>query len=342
MLPTHDDLVFERFFDEAGGMQMVVHAPLGGRVNRGLGLALRKRFCVTFDFELQAAANDDAVVLSLGPQHSFPLDSAPRLLRSETAEGVLRQAVLASPMFAARWRWNLNRSLAVLRFRGGKKNPLPIQRMEADDLMAAVFPALAACQENAPGGPIGDPRPRPRPSDPPRLPARGHGRGRARRPAGPHGVGHGPRALRRLDRALGAVARDPQRQALHVPRRRAARGAPHAAPCSCDAVSPSTPRRWDGSTAAALERVRAEAAPDVRGPEELHDLLLSTIVWRPQDDYASWFGALADSGRAATATFGDTGGPGADTGVGLWCARERRGWVEAAFPGAVFRPDHSP
>ena len=149
-LPTQHDIVFERFFDEAGGMQMVVHAPLGGRINRGLGLALRKRFCATFDFELQAAASDDSVVLSLGLQHSFPLDSAPRLLRSETAEGVLRQAVLASPMFAARWRWNLNRSLAVLRFRGGKKNPLPIQRMEADDLMAAVFPALAACQENAP------------------------------------------------------------------------------------------------------------------------------------------------------------------------------------------------
>ncbi len=153
-LPTAQDIVFERFFDEAGGMQMVVHAPLGGRINRGLGLALRKRFCATFDFELQAAASDDSVVLSLGLQHSFPLDSAPRLLRSETAEGVLRQAVLASPMFAARWRWNLNRSLAVLRFRGGKKNPLPIQRMEADDLMAAVFPALAACQENAPGGPV--------------------------------------------------------------------------------------------------------------------------------------------------------------------------------------------
>ena len=177
----HDDIVFERFFDEAGGMQMVVHAPLGGRINRGLGLALRKRFCATFDFELQAAANDDAVVLSLGPQHSFPLDSAPRLLRSETAEGVLRQAVLASPMFAARWRWNLNRSLAVLRFRGGKKNPLPIQRMEADDLMAAVFPALAACQENAPGGPIVIPDHVLVRQTLLRLPARGHGRRRPRR-----------------------------------------------------------------------------------------------------------------------------------------------------------------
>ncbi|HUO47531.1 MAG TPA: DEAD/DEAH box helicase, partial [Acidimicrobiales bacterium] len=154
ILPTRQDVVFERFFDEAGGMQLVVHAPFGGRINKALGLALRKRFCATFDFELQAAATDDAVVLSLGPQHSFPMESAPRLVHSNTAEATLTQAVLASPMFASRWRWNLNRSLAVLRFRGGRKNPLPIQRMESDDLMAAVFPALAACQENAPGGPI--------------------------------------------------------------------------------------------------------------------------------------------------------------------------------------------
>ena len=121
---------------------------------RRSGCALRKRFCATFDFELQAAANDDAFVLSLGPQHSFPLDSAPRMLASKTAPATLTQAVLASPMFTSRWRWNLNRSLAILRFRGGRKNPLPIQRMEADDLMAAVFPSLAACQENAPAGPI--------------------------------------------------------------------------------------------------------------------------------------------------------------------------------------------
>ena len=118
------------------------------------GLALRKRFCATFDFELQAAANDDAVILSLGPQHSFPLEVGRPPVAPQHRGNDLRQAVLASPMFASRWRWNLNRSLAVLRFRGGKKNPLPIQRMEADDLMAAVFPALAACQENTPPGPI--------------------------------------------------------------------------------------------------------------------------------------------------------------------------------------------
>jgi ATP-dependent Lhr-like helicase len=150
-LPTIDHLVFERFFDESGGMQLVVHAPFGGRINRGFGLALRKRFCVSFDFELQAAASDDSVILSLGPQHSFALESVTRFLASRTVEGVLRQAVLVSPMFTARWRWNLNRSLVVLRFRGGRKNPPQIQRMESDDLMAAVFPKLVGCQENVTG-----------------------------------------------------------------------------------------------------------------------------------------------------------------------------------------------
>jgi ATP-dependent Lhr-like helicase len=147
-LPTSDELIFERFFDEAGGMQLVVHAPLGGRINRALCLALRKKFCRSFNFELQAAANDDAMVLSLGPHHSFPLESVPRFLNSSQVAETLAQAALASPMFTARWRWNLNRSLMVLRFKGGRRNPPPIQRMEADDLMAAVFPNQAACQEN--------------------------------------------------------------------------------------------------------------------------------------------------------------------------------------------------
>ncbi|PZS38226.1 MAG: DEAD/DEAH box helicase, partial [Pseudonocardiales bacterium] len=146
LLPDMDTIVLERFFDDSGGVQLVGHAPFGARLNRALGLALRKRFCVTFDFELQAAASDDAILLSLGPQHSFPLERVPKFLASRTVEGVVRQAVLTSPMFAARWRWNLNLSLAVLRMRGGKKNPPAIQRMEADDLMAAVFPTLAACQ----------------------------------------------------------------------------------------------------------------------------------------------------------------------------------------------------
>jgi ATP-dependent helicase Lhr and Lhr-like helicase len=154
VLPTCNDIVFERFFDETGGMQLIVHSPLGARINRALGLGLRKKFCLTFDFELQAAASNDAVLLSLGPQHSFPLEDVPAFLRSHNVQDAVSQAVLRSPMFTARWRWNLNRSLAVLRRKGGKLNPFNIQRMESDDLMAAVFPSLAACQDNAPAGPI--------------------------------------------------------------------------------------------------------------------------------------------------------------------------------------------
>ncbi|MBW2275379.1 MAG: DEAD/DEAH box helicase [Deltaproteobacteria bacterium] len=151
VLPSQEEIVFERFFDEAGGMQLVVHAPFGTRINRGFGLALRKRFCRSFNFELQAAANDDAIVLSLGPQHSFPLSEVPGFLKPATVEETLAQAVLSTPLFTARWRWNLNRALVVLRMRGGKRNPPPIQRMEADDLLAAIFPGLAACQEHQQG-----------------------------------------------------------------------------------------------------------------------------------------------------------------------------------------------
>ena len=149
--PTLQCLVIERFFDETGGMQLVLHSPHGGRINRAFGLALRKKFCRTFNFELQAAATDDAIVLSLGPHHSFPLDEVVRYVSSSTVEATLQQAVLDAPMFLSRWRWNLNRALLVLRFRGGRRNPPPIQRMEADDLMAAMFPQAAACQENITG-----------------------------------------------------------------------------------------------------------------------------------------------------------------------------------------------
>ena len=151
LLPTKTELVLERFFDETGGMQVVLHAPFGSRVNRALGLLLRKRFCRSFDFELQAAASDDAVVLSLGPQHSFPLSDVLGFLRPAGVQDALMQALIVTPMFGVRWRWNLGRALLVLRMRGGKKNPAQLQRMEADDLMVAVFPALAACQDNAPG-----------------------------------------------------------------------------------------------------------------------------------------------------------------------------------------------
>jgi ATP-dependent Lhr-like helicase len=151
VMPSQHDLVLERFFDETGGMQLVLHSPYGARINRALGLVLRKKFCRTFNFELQAAATDDAIVLSLGLTHSFPLADVPHFLSSRTVADTLEHAILDAPMFQARWRWNLNRSLMVLRFRNGRRNPPPIQRMECDDLLAAVFPQAAACQDNIVG-----------------------------------------------------------------------------------------------------------------------------------------------------------------------------------------------
>ncbi|MDP3091623.1 MAG: DEAD/DEAH box helicase [Nitrospira sp.] len=150
-VPTQETIVAERFFDESGGMQLVLHAPFGGRINRAWGLALRKRFCVTFDFELQAAATDNGLVISLGEKHSFPLESVFGYLYSKTVREVLIQAVLLAPMFATRWRWNASRSLALLRFSNGKKVPPQIQRMKSEDLLAAVFPDAIACQENLTG-----------------------------------------------------------------------------------------------------------------------------------------------------------------------------------------------
>jgi ATP-dependent Lhr-like helicase len=150
-LPTHDTIILERFFDESGGMQLVLHAPFGSRINRAWGLALRKRFCRQFDFELQAAATEEAVLLSLGPQHSFPLADVFRYLHPATARDVLVQAFLDAPVWQTRWRWNTTISLAVPRNRGGKKVPSQLQRVMSDDLMAAVFPDAAACFENIGG-----------------------------------------------------------------------------------------------------------------------------------------------------------------------------------------------
>ena len=150
-LPSQQTLVMERFFDESGGMQLVLHAPFGSRINRAWGLALRKRFCRSFNFELQAAATDDAIVISLGTQHSFPLDEVFRYLNSKTVRDLLVQALLDAPMFTIRWRWNATRSLAVPRFRGGAKIAAPLQRMESENLLAAVFPDQLACLEHIVG-----------------------------------------------------------------------------------------------------------------------------------------------------------------------------------------------
>jgi len=151
VVPTQDTIVLERFFDDAGGMQLILHSPFGSRVNRAWGLALRKRFCRQFNFELQAAATDEGVLLSLGPQHSFPLEEVFRYLHSDTVKDVLVQALLDAPMFQTHWRWNASLSLALLRFSGGRKVAPQIQRMQAEDLLVSVFPDAAACLETIEG-----------------------------------------------------------------------------------------------------------------------------------------------------------------------------------------------
>jgi ATP-dependent Lhr-like helicase len=151
VVPTSHVLVAERFFDEGGGMQLVIHAPLGARINKAWGLALRKRFCRSFNFELQAAATDNGINIALAEQHSFPLVDVFQFLRPATAREVLEQAALASPFFGSRWRWDAGRSLALQRFQHGKKVPVHLQRLRSDDLLASVFPDVAACQENIEG-----------------------------------------------------------------------------------------------------------------------------------------------------------------------------------------------
>lgn len=151
LVPTQQRVVFERFFDETGGMQLVIHAPFGSAINRAWGYALRKRFCRSFDFELQASADDDGIILSLGPQHSFPLESLFGMLTSQNVTGLLEQAVLVQPPFQLRWRWNVTRALLVARAQYGRKVPPALQRFRADDLLTAVFPQLTGCQENHTG-----------------------------------------------------------------------------------------------------------------------------------------------------------------------------------------------
>jgi ATP-dependent Lhr-like helicase len=331
VLPTQQELVFERFFDETGGMQLVIHAPFGGRINKAFGLALRKRFCASFNFELQAAASDDAVVLSLGLTHSFPLESAARFLRAETARSVLSQAVLASPMFASRWRWNLNRSLAVLRFRGGRRTPIAFQRMESDDLLAAVFPALAACQENLAAGPV---------PIPDHLLVRQTLADCLHEAMDVDGL---VELLERIDSGEIQV-RTVESAEPSVLAHEILNGRPFTflddAPLEerrTRAVAmrrglPVVPGKLGVLDQFILDAVRQEVAPAPRNAEELHDLLCSLVLLRPEPSWSTWFEDLSKHGRASlVVTAGDTG---------RWCATERRAWVAALVPEARIAPDH--
>lgn len=336
VMPSDRHVVFERFFDDAGGMQLVVHAPFGGRITRAFGLALRKRLCATYDFELQAAAGDDALLLSLGAQHAFPLGDAARLLSADRAPTVLAQAVLTSPMFPARWRYTLTRSLAVLRQRGGRRTPLPIQRMESEDMMAAVFPALAACQENTLPGPVTIP-------DHPLV--RQTVDDCLREAMDVDGLvdvltamADGTIAVHLVDGAEPSVfaheildgkpftflddAPLEERRSRAVPLRR---GLPD---------DPGLTRRSDPQ---AIDEVADSLVAAPRDAEELHELLVRCVVHRPLPGAERWFDQLVGTGRAATCT--PAAGAGATTPSDvLWCSVERQAWVEAALPGAAVAP----
>ncbi len=331
VLPSGEDIVFERFFDDSGGMQLVVHAPFGGRINRALGLALRKNFCRTFDFELQAAASDDAVLLSLGPQNSFPLEDMFTLVRSDELEGTLEQALLVTPMFGARWRWNGNRALAILRQRGGKRIPPPLQRMKSDDLLAAVFPAQVACQENV-TGPIELPdHPLVRQTvhdclheamdidglrDVLQRVERGEIRVHGRDTVEPSPFSHemiNSKPYTYLDDAPLE-----ERRARAITLRRAL---------------PESSRDLGQLDWEAIERVREETWPAPRDPEELHDTLLGFVALRPEDagdEWPAWFDELVSSGRAAIVETSDGGR--------FWFATESLRSIEALYPDARVTP----
>ena len=300
LVPTMQDVVFERFFDESGGMQLVVHAPFGARVNRALGLAMRKRFCRTFDFELQAAATDDAIVLSMGTAHAFPLTDAFDLLRPQGIDTALEQAALQAPMFGTRWRWNASRALAVLRFQGGRKVPPFLQRMRADDLLAAVFPAQVGCQDNAPVGPVAIPdHPLVRQTvrdclseamDCTRLHEvlaaieQGTIRLHARDTTEPSPFSHEILNAKPYAFLDDAPLEERRTRALSLRR-----------------TLPEQQRDLGALDAAAIARVVAEARPAPRDVDELHDALLAMIATPVEDEWEPWLQQLHRAGRVAFA-----------------------------------------
>ena len=333
-LPTQNTIVLERFFDESGGMQLVIHSPFGSRINRAWGLALRKRFCVKFNFELQAAATEDAIVLSLSTSHSFPLADVARYLHSNTVRPVLVQAMLDAPMFAARWRWVAGTSLALPRFRGGKKVPAPLQRMRADDLMAAVFPDQIACAENIVGA-------REIPDHP-----------LVRQVI--HDCLHEAmdvdgleRVLRRIEKGdIAVVARDlpaPSPLAMEILNAR-----PYAylddAPLEERRTQAVMARRWaDDDTAGklgeldaeAIDRVRSEAWPEATSADEMHDALLGLgFVTRDEaalhDGWQGFLERLAADRRATSLTLAAM--------RDVWVAAERLPQFDAVHPDAKRRP----
>jgi ATP-dependent Lhr-like helicase len=331
-IPTDTCIIAERFFDEGGGMQLVIHAPFGARINRAWGLALRKRFCRSFNFELQAAATDNGIVISLGEQHSFPLDIVFEFLCPATVEEVLTQAVLPAPMFTARWRWNASRALTIPRFQGGRKVPPPIQRMRSDDLMAAVFPDQAACPETL----TGDVR-----------------------------IPDHPLVKETIANCLyEAMDLDGLRSVLAAIREGAIRtiaiDTPEPSPFSHEILNanpyaylddapleerrarmvqmrralPDDSQGAGALDASAIAQVAAEAWPPTRDPEELHEALCGWSLI-PVGHVAGLadFGTLAATHRATTLTI---------DGRDFWVPAERLALVLRVYPHATFDPPITP
>jgi ATP-dependent helicase Lhr and Lhr-like helicase len=322
-VPTDTTIVAERFFDEGGGMQLIIHAPFGARVNRAWGLALRKRFCRSFNLELQAAATDNGFVLSLSDQHAFPLDAVFEFVKAASVEYTLTQALLPAPMFAARWRWNATRALTILRFSGGRRVPPQIMRMRADDLLAAVFPDQAACPENL-TGPI-------------RVPDHVLVR---------ETIGnclHDAMDLEALREVLQAIESGAVRTvAIDTPEpspfcHEILNANPYAylddAPLEERRARAVTLRRTirddvDGAGVldpAAITEVAAESWPVVRDADELHDALATLIVVPPTPGWRGWFDELVEQNRVATLV--------APGGGELWTCAERFDLARAAYEG---------
>jgi ATP-dependent Lhr-like helicase len=336
-IPSQDKLILERFFDESGGMQLVLHSTFGIRVNRAWGLALRKRFCRSFNFELQAAATDDAIILSLGTQHSFPLAEVFHYLNSKTVRDLLIQALLDAPMFPVRWRWNATRSLALPRQRGGRKIPAPLQRMESENLLAAVFPDQLACLENIAGD----------------------------REIPDHPLVHQTvedclteamdldgliAVLRRIESGtIECIARDlPEPSPL-------AHEILNAKPYAFLDNAPLEERRTqavytrrasEGSTdaglgvldAAAIDKVTDEAWPRPGNADEVHESLLLLGVMTPDEmrrstaEDPAWLDTLIEQHRTGRVVSGPV----------FWVAAERLALVQAVYPGARTEPNLVP
>ncbi|MCE9525064.1 MAG: DEAD/DEAH box helicase [Planctomycetales bacterium] len=330
-VPTREEIVFERFFDESGGMQLVIHSPLGSRINKAWGLALRKRFCRSFDFELQAAADENGVLLSIGPQHSFAIESLFPMIGPHNGQHLLEQALLAVPMFGVRWRWNITRALAVLRMKNGKKVPPFLQKFRSEDLLAQTFPETVGCLENHHGD-IQIP-------DHPIVRQTMHDCLTEAMDL--------PRWLAMLqDVKDGKVkffpidTREPSPFSHQIL---------NANPYSFLDDAPLEERRTRAVTTRrslsvedfrdlakldpeAIAQVSQDAWPLIRDADELHDALLSLIVVFSDEsaEWNSYFQELVKTGRAAEVTLA--------SGKRGWIAAERWLLVQAVYPGIIAKP----